>query len=65
MTLKIITEMEHGSQPTPQHQTDGEKEDTVVKNRCMECGVDMGDMNPRQLCGKLYCFMKSSESAEG
>jgi hypothetical protein len=25
------------------------------KNRCVECGVDMGEMNPRQLCCKVYC----------
>lgn len=25
------------------------------KNRCTECGVDMGEMNPRQLCGKIFC----------
>ena len=24
----------------------------------MECGVDMGDCNPRQLCGKTRCLMK-------
>jgi|UniRef100_A0A6C0BJT3 hypothetical protein len=25
-------------------------------NRCIECGVDLGLMNPRQLCGKTYCL---------
>jgi hypothetical protein len=25
-------------------------------NYCIECGVDMGPMNPRQLCGKWYCL---------
>ena len=28
------------------------------KNLCVECGVDMGDCNPRQLCGKTRCEMK-------
>jgi hypothetical protein len=23
---------------------------------CIECGVDMGPQNPRQLCGKTYCM---------
>ena len=23
---------------------------------CTRCGVDLGSMNPRQLCGKIYCF---------
>lgn len=25
------------------------------ENRCLECGVDMGPDNPRQLCRKTYC----------
>ena len=24
-------------------------------NRCVVCGVDMGDCNPRQYCMKTYC----------
>jgi hypothetical protein len=24
-------------------------------NRCIECGIDMGECNPRQYCGKYYC----------
>ncbi len=24
-------------------------------NRCLECGVDLGAQNPRQLCGKTVC----------
>jgi hypothetical protein len=27
----------------------------VYKNLCLICGVDMGDDNPRQLCGKTQC----------
>ena len=26
-----------------------------MKNLCLNCGVDMGDQNPRQLCRKTYC----------
>lgn len=29
---------------------------TVYKNLCMNCGIDMGECNPRQLCGKWYCM---------
>ena len=25
-------------------------------NLCLECGEDMGDCNPRQLCGKWRCL---------
>lgn len=28
---------------------------TRHKNLCLECQIDMGDCNPRQLCGKTYC----------
>ena len=24
-------------------------------NRCLECGIDMGESNPRQYCAKTYC----------
>ena len=27
-------------------------------NACLECGVDMGRSNPRQLCGKTFCYEK-------
>jgi hypothetical protein len=23
---------------------------------CLQCGLDMGPNNPRQLCGKSYCY---------
>ena len=26
-----------------------------IINRCVGCGVDMGDSNPRQYCCKSYC----------
>ena len=26
---------------------------------CLECGVNMGNNNPRQLCGKTYCLYLS------
>jgi len=26
-----------------------------MMNKCLECGVDMGRCNPRQLCGKTVC----------
>lgn len=25
-------------------------------NRCVECNIDLGPSNPRQLCGKIYCM---------
>ncbi len=30
-------------------------------NRCVCCGVDMGSMNPRQLCRKSYCDGEPNE----
>ena len=37
---------------------------TEEKNRCVECGTDMGQCNPRQYCGKLYCLNSSYETDE-
>lgn len=31
------------------------RQSSSPRNRCEVCGVDMGDCNPRQLCGKTYC----------
>ena len=30
----------------------------VEVNCCVECGIDMGPQNPRQLCGKWRCVNK-------
>lgn len=32
------------------------KNNLGIKNRCTDCGVDMGSCNPRQLCGKTFCM---------
>ena len=32
------------------------KSSESYKNRCLMCGDDMGKDNPRQLCGKTYCY---------
>ena len=31
------------------------KENKEKSNYCVDCGVDMGPQNPRQLCGKTIC----------
>ena len=31
--------------------------DNIMKNLCTKCNVDMGDCNPRQLCGKTRCLL--------
>ena len=28
-------------------------------NRCLECGCDIGENNPRQLCGKIFCYFNN------
>nr|QFG74183.1 MAG: hypothetical protein [Megaviridae environmental sample] len=30
-------------------------------NACLCCGEDMGEMNPRQLCGGVYCHNMTTE----
>ena len=32
------------------------KEEEEPKNLCLECNIDMGINNPRQLCGKTKCL---------
>ena len=51
----------HASESLPIH-NDGHgletligDEDIEVENRCVECNVDLGSCNPRQLCGKTRC----------
>jgi hypothetical protein len=34
---------------------DIEEKNEDVQNLCLECGIDMGPHNPRQLCGKTQC----------
>ena len=36
-------------------QEDGSGTPPSQKNLCLCCGIDMGDMNPRQYCYKTYC----------
>lgn len=31
-------------------------EATPIINRCLECDIDLGADNPRQLCGKTHCM---------
>ncbi|MHA1683329.1 MAG: hypothetical protein ACTSUE_20485 [Promethearchaeota archaeon] len=60
--LSVVDEREliQGLLPTPS----SEKKKIIVsvpeevdpENYCMECGVAMGVMNPRQLCGKWRCL---------
>ena len=26
-----------------------------IANFCISCGINLGDINPRQYCNKLYC----------
>jgi hypothetical protein len=44
----------------PQHMKQKQITDYFQKDRqrcnCVECGIDMGEMNPRQLCGKWRCM---------
>lgn len=34
--------------------------EVVFENRCMVCNEDLGENNPRQLCGKTYCINDDS-----
>lgn len=36
-----------------------EYENSYLKNLCIVCGIDLGYMNPRQYCGKTFCYNKN------
>ena len=40
------------------NQQNTEKTCLCMANFCMQCGINMGDDNPRQLCGKTYCMQE-------
>ena len=45
--------------PSKEGEAETETEDNnVMKNLCQQCHVDMGSMNPRQLCGKTRCLFE-------
>ena len=50
----------------PHTATDAQIDEAIMKhkrcskNRCVECGMDMGECNPRQLCNKTYCGRSES-----
>lgn len=31
-------------------------------NCCIDCGIDMGEYNPRQLCGKWRCLFVNADN---
>jgi len=38
--------------------------DDDIINRCLGCGIDMGECNPRQYCCKTYCPNEIIHSSE-
>ena len=47
----------------PYGHCDGTAPPAGMRNLCVECGVDLGYSNPRQLCGKFMCDNPSLEVA--
>ena len=39
--------------------SNSEEVEEAQKNLCVDCGVDMGECNPRQFCGKWCCMEKN------
>ena len=47
---------------TSEAEADASEADTVdIKNLCVNCGINMGSDNPRQLCGKTSCPNEEGE----
>ena len=36
-------------------------DDENIANRCTSCNIDMGENNPRQLCGKIRCLREDDD----
>ena len=49
----LITDYYTNKQTNEHTNKQNDKKDSCY---CIECGVDMGPHNPRQLCGKTYCM---------
>ena len=66
MKQKFITDFfqNKNTQVKRQKKTESQEEKVYGYNEktdswhCTECGIDMGSINPRQLCGKIYCENK-------
>ena len=41
---------------------DNDNDIDQMKNLCMECDIDMGECNPRQLCGKTVCLNAANDN---
>ena len=53
--LSLINELFKTEKPKTINMSKQEIDDLRI-NKCIECGIDMGECNPRQYCGKTYCF---------
>jgi len=41
------------------NESEDKKDDNIeYKNLCVICKIDLGPHNPRQLCGKTYCYFE-------
>ena len=49
-------------EPTPTAVTEAAEEGDTMKNLCVICGVNMGECNPRQLCGKTRCYEEEGDT---
>ena len=49
-------------EPTLTAVTEAAEEGDTMKNLCVICGVNMGECNPRQLCGKTRCYEEEGDT---
>ena len=55
MTQKLITDYFKTSNINKKRKRNNIDDNETFSWNCLECGVDMGIDNPRQLCRKSYC----------
>lgn len=52
----LITQPQDSCEVVDESPDDKEETEVDCVNRCLICGIDMGECNPRQLCGKWRCY---------
>lgn len=57
MVVPVVAPIIQTQKPKPINMVKQDvQSDEIFENRCIECGIEMGECNPRQYCGKTHCY---------
>jgi hypothetical protein len=57
----MYNQIENNDNVAYQNEEEQEEQEIITKNLCVNCNIDIGPNNPRQLCGKTYCIYDDIE----